>query len=79
MSDLDDEEIIVTRKLNGVDDNLYREEKEVILKRKRQERQKLAIKRLELNKNTEIYVDYKNKKKTDDIQVVLDMIKEKIE
>ena len=27
-------------------------------------KQKLAIKRLELNKNTEIYVDYKNKEKT---------------
>lgn len=40
------------------------------------EKQKLAIKRLELNKNTEIYVDYKNKKKTDDIQVVLDLLKE---
>ncbi len=39
--------------------------------------QKLAIKRLELNKNTEIYVDYKNKEKTDDIQVVLDLLKEK--
>lgn len=41
------------------------------------DRQKLAIKRLELNKNTEIYVDYKNKEKTDDIQVVLDLLKEK--
>lgn len=41
------------------------------------EKQKLAIKRLELNKNTEIYVDYKNKGKTDDIQVVLDLLKEK--
>ena len=41
------------------------------------EKQKLAIKRLELNKNTEIYVDYKNKEKTDDIQVVLDLLKEK--
>lgn len=41
------------------------------------DKQKLAIKRLELNKNTEIYVDYKNKKKTDDIQVVLDLLKEK--
>ena len=40
-------------------------------------KQKLAIKRLELNKNTEIYVDYKNKGKTDDIQVVLDLLKEK--
>lgn len=41
------------------------------------EKQKLAIKRLELNKNTEIYVDYKNKEKTDDIQVVLDLLNEK--
>lgn len=41
------------------------------------DRQKLAIKRLELNKSTEIYVDYKNKGKTDDIQVVLDLLKEK--
>lgn len=41
------------------------------------DKQKLAIKRLELNKNTEIYVDYKNKGKTDDIQVVLDLLKEK--
>lgn len=41
------------------------------------DKQKLAIKRLELNKNIEIYVDYKNKKKTDDIQVVLDLLKEK--
>ena len=41
------------------------------------DKQKLAIKRLELNKNTEIYVDYKNKEKTDDIQVVLDLLKEK--
>ena len=41
------------------------------------DRQKLAIKRLELNKNTKIYVDYKNKEKTDDIQVALDLLKEK--
>lgn len=41
------------------------------------EKQKLAIKRLELNKNTEIYVDYKNKEKTDDIQEILDLLKEK--
>ena len=41
------------------------------------DKQKLAIKRLELNKNTEIYVDYKTKEKTDDIQVVLDLLKEK--
>lgn len=40
-------------------------------------KQKLAIKRLELNKNTEIYVDYKNKEKTDDIQEILDLLKEK--
>lgn len=37
MSDLTDEEIIATRKLNGVDDNLYKEEKEAILKRKEKE------------------------------------------
>ena len=41
------------------------------------DKQKLAIKRLELNKKTEIYVDYKQKEKTDDIQVVLDLLKEK--
>ncbi len=41
------------------------------------DKQKLAIKRLELNKNTEIYVDYKNKEKTDDIQVVINLLKEK--
>ena len=41
------------------------------------DKQKLAIKRLELSKNTEIYVDYKTKEKTDDIQVVLDLLKEK--
>lgn len=41
------------------------------------DKQKLAIKRLELNKNTEIYVDYKNKEKTDDIQEILDLLKEK--
>ena len=41
------------------------------------DRQKLAIKRLELNKSTEIYVDYKNKEKTDDIQEILDLLKEK--
>lgn len=41
------------------------------------DKQKLAIKRLELNKNTEIYVDYKNKEKTNDIQVALDLLKEK--
>ena len=41
------------------------------------DKQKLAIKRLELNKNTEIYVDYKTKEKTDDIQIVLDLLKEK--
>ena len=41
------------------------------------EKQKLAIKRLELNKNTKIYVDYKNKGKTDDIQEILDLLKEK--
>lgn len=41
------------------------------------EKQKLAIKRLELNKSTEIYVDYKNKEKTDDIQVVINLLKEK--
>lgn len=40
-------------------------------------KQKLEIKRLELNKNTEIYVDYKNKEKTDDIQEILDLLKEK--
>ena len=40
-------------------------------------KQKLAIKRLELNKNTEIYVDYKNKEKTDDIKEILDLLKEK--
>lgn len=40
-------------------------------------KQKLAIKRLELNKSTEIYVDYKNKEKTDDIQEILDLLKEK--
>lgn len=28
---IDDEELIATRKLNGVDDGLYKEEKEVIL------------------------------------------------
>lgn len=43
------------------------------------EKQKLAIKRLELNKNTEIYVDYKNKEKTDDIQEILDLLNEKDE
>ena len=41
------------------------------------DKQKLAIKRLGLNRNTEIYVDYQNKEKTDDIQVVLDLLKEK--
>jgi hypothetical protein len=41
------------------------------------DKQKLAIKRLELNKNTEIYVDYKNNEKTDDIQEILDLLKEK--
>lgn len=41
------------------------------------DKQKLAIKRLELNKNTEIYIDYKTKEKTDDIEVVLDLLKEK--
>ena len=41
------------------------------------DKQKLAIKRLELNKNTEIYIDYKTKEKTEDIQVVLDLLKEK--
>lgn len=30
MSELDDEELIATRRLNGVDDNLYEEEKEAI-------------------------------------------------
>ena len=34
---IDDEELIATRKLNGVDDNLYKEEKEAILKRKEKE------------------------------------------
>lgn len=34
---VDDEELIATRKLNGVDDNLYKEEKEAILKRKAKE------------------------------------------
>ncbi len=37
MSELDDEELIATRRLNGVDDNLYEEEKEAILKRKAKE------------------------------------------
>lgn len=37
MSELDDEELIATRRLNGVDDNLYKEEKEAILKRKAKE------------------------------------------
>lgn len=34
---IDDEELIATRKLNGVDDGLYKEEKEAILKRKAKE------------------------------------------
>lgn len=34
---IDDEELIATRRLNGVDDNLYKEEKEAILKRKAKE------------------------------------------
>lgn len=34
---IDDEELIATRKLNGVDDDLYKEEKEAILKRKEKE------------------------------------------
>lgn len=37
MSELDDEELIATRRLNGVDDKLYQEEKEAILKRKEKE------------------------------------------
>ena len=35
--DLDDEELIATRRLNGVDGNLYKKEKEAILKRKAKE------------------------------------------
>lgn len=34
---VDDEELIATRRLNGVDDKLYQEEKEAILKRKEKE------------------------------------------
>ena len=34
---IDDEELIATRRLNGVDDNLYKEEKEAIWKRKEKE------------------------------------------
>lgn len=34
---IDDEELIATRRLNGVDDKLYQEEKEAILKRKAKE------------------------------------------
>lgn len=34
---IDDEELIATRRLNGVDDGLYKEEKEAILKRKAKE------------------------------------------
>ena len=34
---VDDEELIATRRLNGVDDNLYKEEKEAIFKRKAKE------------------------------------------
>lgn len=34
---VDDEELIATRRLNGVDDDLYKEEKEAILKRKAKE------------------------------------------
>lgn len=34
---IDNEELIATRRLNGVDDNLYKEEKEAILKRKAKE------------------------------------------
>lgn len=41
------------------------------------DKQKLAIKRLELNKNTEIYIDYKTKERTEDIQIVLNLLKEK--
>ncbi|MEE1379158.1 MAG: hypothetical protein U0K52_01860 [Clostridia bacterium] len=41
------------------------------------EKQKLAIKRLELNKSTEIYVDYKRKEKTEDIKIVLELLNEK--
>lgn len=34
---IDNEELIATRRLNGVDDGLYKEEKEAILKRKAKE------------------------------------------
>ena len=34
---VDDEDLIATRRLNGVDDNLYKEEKEAIFKRKAKE------------------------------------------
>ena len=34
---IDDEELIATRRLNGVDDKLYQEEKKAILKRKAKE------------------------------------------
>lgn len=34
---IDNEELIATRRLNGVDDDLYKEEKEAILKRKAKE------------------------------------------
>lgn len=34
---IDDEELIATRRLNGVDDKLYQEENEAILKRKAKE------------------------------------------
>ncbi len=37
MSDLTDEEIIATRRLHGLNDNLYKEEKEEILKRREKE------------------------------------------
>ena len=37
MSDLKDEEIIATRRLHGLNDNLYKEEKEEILKRREKE------------------------------------------
>ena len=43
MSDLTDEEIIATRRLNGVDDDLYKEEKEAILKRKAKELDDLEV------------------------------------
>lgn len=61
MSDLTDEEIIATRKLNGVDDDLYKEDKKIevgeYIRTNKGNIGKIIEIRLGFNKDTQLYQD----------------------